>query len=51
MGKRLAGMADVWTVVNGRLPGTIPMDVEYYGPNPLMEFWYLGALRAAEEIG
>lgn len=26
------------------------MDVEYYGPNPQMEIWYLGALRAAEEI-
>jgi uncharacterized protein (DUF608 family) len=27
------------------------MDVEYYGPNPQMEFWFLGALRAAEEMG
>ena len=26
------------------------MDVEYYGPNPEMEIWYLGALRAAEEM-
>jgi len=26
------------------------MDVEYYGPNPQMEGWYLGALRAAEEM-
>lgn len=26
------------------------MDVEYYGPNPQMGLWYLGALRAAEEI-
>lgn len=26
------------------------MDVEYYGPNPQMEFWYLGALRAAQEM-
>ena len=26
------------------------MDVEYYGPNPLMSVWYLGALRAAEEM-
>jgi len=26
------------------------MDVEYYGPNPQMEVWYLGALRAAEEM-
>jgi non-lysosomal glucosylceramidase len=24
------------------------MDVEYYGPNPQMQIWYLGALRAAE---
>jgi uncharacterized protein (DUF608 family) len=26
------------------------MDVEYYGPNPQMAFWYLGALRACEEM-
>ncbi len=26
------------------------MDVEYFGPNPQMGGWYLGALRAAEEI-
>ncbi len=26
------------------------MDVEYFGPNPQMEFWYLGALRAMEEM-
>ncbi|MBR1632251.1 MAG: hypothetical protein IJ686_00645 [Bacteroidales bacterium] len=26
------------------------MDVFYYGPNPQMGFWYLGALRAAEEM-
>ncbi len=26
------------------------MDVEYFGPNPQMEAWYLGALRAAEEM-
>jgi uncharacterized protein (DUF608 family) len=26
------------------------MDVEYYGPNPEIEVWYLGALRAAEEM-
>jgi hypothetical protein len=26
------------------------MDVEYYGPNPQMELWYLGALRATEEM-
>jgi uncharacterized protein (DUF608 family) len=26
------------------------MDVEYYRPNPQMGFWYLGALRAGEEM-
>jgi uncharacterized protein (DUF608 family) len=26
------------------------MDVEYYGPNPQMTGWYLGALRAAEKM-
>jgi non-lysosomal glucosylceramidase len=26
------------------------MDVEYYGPNPQMGFWYLGALRAAQAM-
>ena len=26
------------------------MDVEYYGPNPQMGVWYLGALRATEEM-
>jgi uncharacterized protein (DUF608 family) len=26
------------------------MDVEYYGPNPQMGFWYLGALRAMREM-
>jgi len=26
------------------------MDVEYYGPNPQMNIWYLGALRATEEM-
>ncbi len=26
------------------------LDVEYYGPNPLTGVWYLGALRAAEEM-
>jgi non-lysosomal glucosylceramidase len=26
------------------------MDVEYYGPNPQMGVWYLGALMAAEEM-
>ena len=26
------------------------MDVEYFGPSPQMQFWYLGALRATEEM-
>ncbi len=26
------------------------MDVEYYGPNPQMGFWYLGALKAMEKM-
>jgi len=26
------------------------MDVEYYGPNPQMGTWYLGALREMEEL-
>jgi non-lysosomal glucosylceramidase len=26
------------------------MDVDYYGPNPQMELWYLGALRAGSEM-
>jgi non-lysosomal glucosylceramidase len=26
------------------------MDVEYFGPNPQMQGWYLGALRATEEM-
>lgn len=26
------------------------MDVEYYGPNPQMQIWYLGALKAAEKM-
>ena len=26
------------------------MDVEYYGPNPQMGAWYLGALRSCEEM-
>ena len=26
------------------------MDVEYYGPNSQMQIWYLGALRAAEQM-
>lgn len=26
------------------------MDVDYYGPNPQMQGWYLGALKAAEKM-
>jgi len=26
------------------------MDVEYFGPNPQMQLWYLGALKAAEAM-
>ncbi len=26
------------------------MDVEYYGPNPQMQIWYLAALKAAEKM-
>ena len=26
------------------------MDVEYYGPNPQMQAWYLGALKAVEKM-
>jgi uncharacterized protein (DUF608 family) len=26
------------------------MDIEYFGPNPLMEFMYLGALKASEKM-
>ena len=26
------------------------MDVEYFGPNPQMQIWYLGALQAAEQM-
>ena len=26
------------------------MDVEYFGPNPQMELWYLGALKAASKM-
>jgi non-lysosomal glucosylceramidase len=26
------------------------MDIEYFGPNPEIEFWYLGALKAAAQM-
>ena len=35
-------------VMEGRQHNT--MDVEYYGPNPQMQLWYLGALRAGEKM-
>lgn len=40
--------ADVDGVMEGCQHNT--MDVEYFGPNPQMQAWYLGALRAAEEM-
>jgi non-lysosomal glucosylceramidase len=40
--------ADVDGVMEGCQHNT--MDVEYYGPNPQMGIWYLGALRAGEEM-
>ncbi len=40
--------ADIDGVMEGAQHNT--MDVEYFGPNPQMEIWYLGALRAMEEM-
>ncbi|WP_460190398.1 GH116 family glycosyl-hydrolase [Urechidicola sp. KH5] len=40
--------ADVNGIMEGIQHNT--MDVEYFGPNPQMQLWYLGALRAAEEM-
>jgi uncharacterized protein (DUF608 family) len=40
--------ADMDGVMEGCQHNT--MDVEYYGPNPQMGTWYLGALRAMEEM-
>ena len=40
--------ADQDGVMEGQQHNTY--DVEFYGPNPMMEAWYLGALRAAEEM-
>jgi len=40
--------ADVDGVMEGVQHNT--MDVEYYGPNPQMQVWYLGALKAAEKM-
>jgi non-lysosomal glucosylceramidase len=41
--------ADMDGVMEGCQHNT--MDVEYYGPNPQMQSWYLGALRAGAELG
>jgi uncharacterized protein (DUF608 family) len=35
-------------VMEGRQHNT--MDVDFYGPNPQMAFWYLGALKAGSEM-
>ena len=40
--------ADMDGVMEGCQHNT--MDVEYYGPNPQMQSWYLGALRAGAEL-
>jgi len=40
--------ADLDGVMEGVQHNT--MDVEYYGPNPQMQIWYLGALKAAEKM-
>lgn len=40
--------ADVNGVMEGSQHNT--MDVNYSGPNPQMQFWYLGALKAAEKM-
>jgi hypothetical protein len=40
--------ADMDGVMEGCQHNT--MDVEYYGPNPQMGIWYLGALRAGEQM-
>ena len=47
-GSRVAGTGDCDGVMEGCQHNT--MDVEYFGPNPQMQGWYLGALRAAEEM-
>ena len=40
--------ADKHGVMEGSQHNT--MDVNYWGPNPQMQFWYLGALRAASDM-
>ncbi len=48
-----AWVPDGW---DGNLDGVMDgaqhntMDVEYFGPNPQMQIWYLGALKAAEKM-
>jgi non-lysosomal glucosylceramidase len=48
-----AWVSDGW---DGNLDGVMDgaqhntMDVEYFGPNPQMQIWYLGALKAAEKM-
>ena len=44
----MVGMRDVDGVMEGVQHNT--MDVEYFGPNPQMQIWYLGALKAAEKM-
>jgi len=50
-------MSFAWTGIwdtdkNGVMEGPQhnTMDIDYHGPNPQMAAWYLGALRAAEEM-
>jgi len=40
--------ADMDGVMEGCQHNT--MDVEYFGPNPQMQLWYLGALRSAQKM-
>lgn len=40
--------ADADGIQEGRQHNT--MDVDYYGPNPQMQFWYFGALKACAEM-
>ncbi|MCG8318392.1 MAG: non-lysosomal glucosylceramidase [Cytophagales bacterium] len=57
-GKVKAALAFAWVKngwdgnVDGVMEGVQhnTMDVEYYGPNPQMQIWYLGALRAGEQM-
>ncbi|KYP16600.1 GH116 family glycosyl-hydrolase [Flavihumibacter sp. CACIAM 22H1] len=50
---RYAWLLDSWDqdadgIQEGKQHNT--MDVDYYGPNPQMQFWYFGALKAGAEI-